>query len=305
MHHLGARERATCPITPSKCRPECSSRAWFGRDSTVDAGELYSVANALGMSDQQVRLCIRRLVTDGQFVQEGRGRRAVLRATENCEIAVSPNVEFVRFMYAQDRGDAPWDGKWRLAGFAIPEPMRQARDAMREGIVHLGGAAVQGGLYLSANPWEDHVRVLASRLGVSEHLSYITTEDASFRGIADPRAIAALFWPLATIADGHRRLSTVAQDRLARLRSTDRTDETEIMTIAIELASEFTRATAPDPLLPPELLPDPWPGRDARRYVAECWSILVDASPKSAEPRLFRAYSDVVAEITGKRRQRG
>lgn len=277
-------------------------------DDTVDASELYSVANALGMSDQQVRLCIRRLVAEGQVVQDGRGRRAVLRVTEGSDLAVAPNVEFVRLMYAQDRGDAPWDGQWHLAGFAIPEPMRQARDAMREGIVRLGGAAVQGGLYLSPHPWEELVRALASRLGVSEHLSYITTERVSIRGVADPREIATLVWPLDAIADGHRRLSAVAQDRLARLRSADRADTTEMTTIAIELAAEFTRAMTPDPLLPPELLPEQWPGREARHYTAECWALLVELSPKPLEPRLFRAYSEVVGEVTGqtskKRRRR-
>lgn len=48
-------------------------------DGTVAGEELYEVAALLGMTDQQVRLCVKRLVTEGRFTVEGRGRRAVLR----------------------------------------------------------------------------------------------------------------------------------------------------------------------------------------------------------------------------------
>ncbi|MDH6279727.1 PaaX family transcriptional regulator C-terminal domain-containing protein [Prescottella agglutinans] len=267
-------------------------------DATIDANELYSVANALGMTDQQVRLCIRRLVTDGQFTQEGRGRRAVLRASKEVESSIAPNVEFVQYMFAQDRGDAPWDGTWHLVAFAIPEAARHARDAMRDGIMHLGGAPIQGGLYVSPNPWEPHVRALASTLDVADNVTFCTTSDLTVGGAEDPRAIAAGLWPLDSIASGHAKLVGIAQQRLLRLRNTTELTQTEAITIAIELASEFTRAMTPDPLLPPELLPHPWPGTHARALTAECWSILLSQHPSPARPRLFRSYGDVVQHVT-------
>ncbi|CRK52160.1 putative repressor in the phenylacetic acid catabolism [Rhodococcus sp. RD6.2] len=267
-------------------------------DATLHANELYSVANALGMTDQQVRLCIRRLVTDGQFTQEGRGRRAVLRASEGAESSIEPNVEFVRYMFAQDRGEAPWDGNWHLVAFAIPETARQARDAMRDGIVHLGGASIQGGLYISPNPWGSHIQALASKLEVTDHVTSCTTSDLTVGGTKDPRTIAARLWPLDNIADGHAKLINVAQQRLLRLRDTIGLTETDTLTIAIELASEFTRAMNPDPLLPRELLPHPWPGTRARNLTAECWSVLLNLNPAPARPRLFRSYADVVQHVT-------
>ena len=83
-------------------------------DATIDAAELFDVAGVLGMSDQQVRLCITRLVSEGKFVQEGRGRKAVLRATASMLALLEPDAEFVKYMYAQDRGERPWDGRWHL-----------------------------------------------------------------------------------------------------------------------------------------------------------------------------------------------
>ncbi|MFF9318413.1 hypothetical protein ACF1BP_03865 [Streptomyces sp. NPDC014735] len=58
----------------------------------------------------------------------------------------------------------------------------------------------------------------------------------------------------------------------------------------------------PDPLLPPEPLPHPWPGSRARALTATCWSRLLDARPESGAssvqlPRLFRPYGDVLGRI--------
>ena len=70
---------------------------------------------------------------------------------------------------------------------------------------------------------------------------------------------------------------------------------------AIELAAEFSRAVEPDPLLPPELLPQPWIGVAARARVADCWAELL----KSDAPqriKLFQWYSEVVAEVAARSR---
>ncbi|GIH78837.1 PaaX family transcriptional regulator C-terminal domain-containing protein [Planobispora longispora] len=265
-------------------------------DGTVDAGELYAVAGALGMTDQQVRLCVKRLVAEGRLTQEGRGRRALLRAADDVRRSIAPNAEFMRHMYRQDRGRAPWDGVWHLAGFAVPEAARSARDALREVIVGLGGAPVHGGLYVSPNDWGELVEAEAGRLGVAGYVTLLTSGDLSVGGERDPRALAARLWPLDRIARAHERLREVAESRLARLRGPEPLPREEVLTIAIELAAEFTRAVEPDPLLPPELLPRPWPGVRARALVARCWEELRRADPAGA-PSLFRVYGDVVREI--------
>ncbi|MDF5754503.1 PaaX family transcriptional regulator C-terminal domain-containing protein [Spongiactinospora sp. TRM90649] len=267
-------------------------------DMTVDARELYAVARALGMTDLQVRLCVKRLVAEGQFVQSGRGQRAVLHASADARRTLYPDVEFVRFMYAQDQGEAPWDGTWHLVAFAVPESARAARDALREHIVRMGGAPLQGGLYVSANPWEDLVGAEVSRLGADDYITYLTSTDLRVGGVHDPRKLADRLWPLDDLAHAHRRLARVARSRLDRLSHSTSLDQPQLLTIAVELASEFTRALEPDPLLPPELLPHPWPGAQARELVARCWQHLLQHAASTSAPRLFRLYADVVREIT-------
>ena len=43
----------------------------------------------------------------------------------------------------------------------LPEAQREARGALRDAILALGGAPVQGGLYASAHAWEASLRDIA------------------------------------------------------------------------------------------------------------------------------------------------
>lgn len=285
------------PGTPDTGRVEIPTRtlvhALVRGDGSVDTGELYTVAGALGMSDQQVRLCVKRLVAEGRFTHEGRGRRAVLRATEDARRTLEPNVEFVRHAFRQDRGEVPWDGAWRLVAFAIPESARSARDALRDTIVWLGGAALHGGLYACANDWTELISAEAHRLGVSAAVTQLTSRDLRIGTIDQPRALAAKLWPLDEIAGRYTRLLEIVRPRLTRLESgTDFTD-VELLTIGVELGVEFTRAIEPDPLLPPELLPTPWPGRQARTLLTQTWSTLSEQDQTNTTNRLYRLYENL------------
>lgn len=278
------------PVTP-----EIGTRtlvfALVREDGTVDAGELYAVAGALGMTDQQVRLCLKRLVAEGRFSQEGRGRKAVLRLTADASGAVAPDAEYVRHAYRQDQGLAPWDGTWHLFAFAIPETSRQARDTLRDTLLHLGAVPLQGGLYVGANDIGEIVEAHARHLGVLPSLTRLTSRDLRVGDETDPARLAALLWPLRRIAERHEALAALATARLARLSSADRPTDTELLTYAIELAASFTTAMEPDPLLPPELLPQPWPGTRARALAAQCWEALAAGTGQEpGRPRLFRLH---------------
>ncbi|MFJ1614761.1 PaaX family transcriptional regulator C-terminal domain-containing protein [Streptomyces sp. NPDC088249] len=289
------------PTAPVQVPTRMLVEALIRTDHTVDAGELYAAAALLGMTDQQVRLCIKRLVTEGRFIQEGRGRKALLRATGATKQALGPDVEFVTHAFRQDAGLAPWDGTWHLVAFAVPEATRTARDTLRTALTRLGGAPVQGGLYVSANAWEPYVEDEARRLGILDRLTLLTTDDLRQGEVRDPAVLARTLWPRDEIADRYRRLASVTEPRLRQLQDEAGLSAPQQLTIAVELAAEFTRAMEPDPLLPPELLPQPWPGTEARRLVARCWELLDRLEKVGATEeqhgRLFRLYGEAVRQI--------
>src|SRR3954462_14200871 len=146
-------------------------------DGTVVASELLPVAEACGQSTEQVRSCLRRLVREGLFRREGTGRNARYLATESGLNALGSNMERHRLAYAQDHAGRGWDRKWRLVSFAIPEARRSARDAFRDRLLALGGAAVANGLYVSPHRWENDVRADAERLEVADAVNHASTDD--------------------------------------------------------------------------------------------------------------------------------
>jgi phenylacetic acid degradation operon negative regulatory protein len=261
-------------------------------DGTVAADELYAVAGLLDMSDQQVRLSIKRLVADGEFEVAGRGRRAVLHATADLQQTIGAEVEFVRLAYRQDRGLERWDGWWHLVAFAVPESERQSRDALRRELLYLGGAPLQGGLYVSAHAWEPLIEDAVHRFGGSATISTATTRDLAVAGERDPRLLAERLWPLPEIAARWNRLVAVTQARLSYLDTHEHLAPAVQLRIAIEVAVEFDRAAQPDPLLPPQLLPDPWPGTTGRTLAAQCWARL--AVNDDQQHRLFTHYDQAI-----------
>ncbi|MEU3451643.1 PaaX family transcriptional regulator C-terminal domain-containing protein [Streptomyces thermolilacinus] len=281
-------------------KPEIPTRllvhALVREDGTVDAGGLYTVAGLLGMTDQQVRLCVRRLVDEGRFTQEGRGRRATLRAVADVTGSLAPDAAYVRHAYRQDAGLAAWDGTWHLFAFAVPEARRPARDALRERLLHLGAAPVQSGLYVTANPVAELVRAEADRLGVLDTLTCLSSTDLRVGDTTEPRALAAALWPLEEVVARHTRLADFAGTCLDRLAHGPELSEAERLTAFVELAAHFTAAMTPDPLLPPELLPQPWPGSRARRLTAACLRRLRTPRPADGAPapRLFALYADAL-----------
>lgn len=265
-------------------------------DGTVDAGELYTVAGLLGMTDQQVRLCVKRLVAEGRFTHEGRGRKAVLRSVADAATgALAPDAAHVRLAYRQDHGLAPWDGVWHLFAFAVPESERAARDALRDTLLHLGAAPLQGGLYACAHPIEPLVEARAEHLGVVASLTCLTSTDLRVGGVAGAPALAASLWPLDEIAARHDTLAAFARSCLDRLDRAEPLASAERLSLAVRLAAAFSYAMTPDPLLPAELLPRAWPGTRARHLVATCWTALANhPAPEGSTPlpRLFALYED-------------
>jgi phenylacetic acid degradation operon negative regulatory protein len=99
----------------------------------------------------------------------------------------------------------------------------------------------------------------------------MTTTDLRVGELTAPAAISVRLWPLDDIAERYQRPLNLAEKRRAQLRGRHKLSRTEYLTIALELAAEFTAAMEPDPLLPSELLPGAWIGARARAVFAQCW----------------------------------
>jgi phenylacetic acid degradation operon negative regulatory protein len=268
-------------------------------DGTIRAADAFPMAEACRRSPEQVRSCLRRLVAEGLFAREGVGQAAVYRPTEAGLATLGAYAERTRLALAEDRRGAGWDGRWHLAAFAVPEARRGARDALREHLGLLGGAAVHNGLYASPRPWGKEVAAAADGLGVAEHLTLATTDSLQVGGVGEPRELARRLWPIDRLAARYRgfldRWGEVPGwlDALRR-RGEPLADLTFLPgTLAMGLA--YQACFDADPLLPPELLPRPWPGAEARALLVRSRRLALSLREGDDHPPLFRALDDLLA----------
>lgn len=271
------------------------------RDGTVHGPELYRVAEQCGIGVETVRSCMRRLTSEGLFDREGEGRDALFRATPAGRTVLGINEQRHLLAYAQDAAGRGWDRRWRLAAFAIPESRRAARDAFRDHLLSLGGAAVQPGTYVSPHRWDAELTEEAERLGIAGHVTTASTDDLVVGGEEDPRELARRLWPLDEVAHRYEDFIGTYSGVPAALeemrRRGERLGESEFLPGVLHLAVRFNACFAMDPLLPPELLPRPWPGRTARELLARCRRLGVLARQEKSGPALYRVFDDAIAHL--------
>lgn len=258
------------------------------QDGVLPADRLYDVGAAVGFTVHQVRLCLARLVSEGAFVQQGRGRRAVFTETASHRAATDPDVEYLRYAYLQDSGELVWDGSWHLVGFTVEEERRELRNALRERVLALGGALLPGGMYVQAAAWEDELRECAQGLGMADRLTFVTAGRLDVGGVSGDAEVAATLWPLGRLADGYRAFNERFADSMAApMRVHD------ALAHCIALATAFEACIRPDPLLPVELLWPDWPGIEARRILRRMSGQFGRLREDAGLPALFARYDAV------------
>lgn len=276
-------------------------RGMAHQDGTIVAAEVLPVADACGHSREQVRSCLRRLVTEGLYERDGEGRDSVFRPTESGLASMTADIDRHRLAYAQDAAGRGWDRRWHLVTFAIPETRRQARDGLRDHLRDLGGALLQNGIYVSPHAWEPEVRATGRRLGVDEHITTATTDDLQIGDERDPREMARTLWRIDELAERYEQFvhqyervpDQLEEMRTRRMRLTDADFQPGTLTIGMKFGDCFRN----DPLLPPELLPRPWPGRRAREVLAKCRRLGMLIREENEAPPLFQYWDDVLRAL--------
>jgi len=273
------------------------------RDGTIRASDVYRVAEASGQTAEQVRSCLRRMVSEGLYERDGSGRNAIFRPTAMGAASLGARLRRVRLSFRQDAAGRGWDGSWRVVAFAVPEVNRSSRDALRDRLRELGGAPIQGGVYVSPHPWEPDVRALADELGVAGNLTLATTQELEVGGERDPRRLAEMLWPIDEVGAAYERFVETYRHLPSELESLrldrGRVSDFELFPRMLAMGVDHDTISAGDPFLPPELLPRPWAGRAARELVVRCRKLAHQVRESGTGTGLFEGYDAFVLDING------
>lgn len=261
-------------MTP-QISPRTIVEAFLPLTGTASLADVYDTANLVGLADQPVRLAVRRMIAGGDVEQAGRGRTGTLALTSAGRRRLERDRQSLALAVAQDAGDAPWDGRWRLVAASTPERERATRDMLRRALYELGAAAVSTGLYVSPH---DLLTELPD--DVRPYLSTATTDDLHVRGITDPRGVAEALWPSQPTVAAYSTL-----DEALRQDASD--PGVPAVVRLLLLADALELAIREDPLLPLELRETPWSPSATRTTWADRWHTLSE----QAQSPIYRGWT--------------
>lgn len=223
---------------------------------------IYDTANLAGLADQPIRLALRRLVASGDVEQTGRGRAGMVSLTSTGRRRLERDRQSLALAFAQDAGDAPWDGHWRLIAVTTPERERAVRDTLRRGLHELGAVGISTSLYVSPH---DLFAELPDE--VRPYLSRATTTNLNVRGTTSAQAISEALWPSEPTVAAYSTLDEALH------RDTSDTGVPTVVRMLL-LADALERAIREDPLLPLELRGAAWSPSQTRTAWAHRWDVL-------------------------------
>lgn len=180
----------------------------------------------------------------------GDGRDRIVRLTEAGRRAAvggrNPETQWAR----------PWDGRWRMALFDVPEAQRVRRVRFARALRALHFGCLQNSVWVSPDPME---RLREAIAGTDLHVETLTLMEARPCGGESAAALVAGAWDFTRINQNYR----AGLDLLAS-EPKDRSSRAWRAWLGTEWQA-WAKALREDPLLPAALLPAGYLGREAWR----------------------------------------
>ena len=249
---------------------------------------LVALMEDVGVAEPTTRVTMAALRRDGAFAALRTGRETVYRPTDQ-QRAVRRGVEERLAQRLQ-----PWDGRWRMVIYSVPETDRAARERVRRTLARHGFGMLAAATWISAQ--EAALEEVRAALA-TEPLSRLDVLRASLADAdlpaGDPE-LAARCWDLTALAAEYRELG----GELRRLLAAQPVGAAALWA-HLHVRRERRALLARDPVLPPELRPGRWPGQDASQLWDDIEGPLSRAAHEHVAARL-REHGDTAGDQPGR-----
>ncbi len=223
------------------------------RGGRLSLASLLAVMRGFRVSDGLVRTALSRLVADGWFERWRTGRTSHYSLSERGRRT---------FALATDRIYGPPARTWSGAFDLVLVESGGERADLREGLAAQGYGTLAPDLMIAPAPGaaaDGVLRFAASPVGIA------------------PRALASRAWPLADLAARYEAF--LARHAPAR-DGANALDGLDALVLRVLLIHDYRRVILRDPLLPADLLPQPWPGDAARRLCGALYRSVAPAAER-------------------------
>jgi phenylacetic acid degradation operon negative regulatory protein len=228
------------------------------RGGRLSLASLLDIMRAFRINDGLVRTAMSRLVADGWLERWKVGRNSYYRLTAQGQ---STFAEATDRIYGEPH--RRWTGRFDLV---LLEPGAE-RSNMRARLEQRGYGAVTPDVFIAPGPaaMEENGFIRLSAEPIDK---------------ANARAVAQRAWPVLDIEERYRRfvaLFSSARDVVGRRGGLT---DLDALVLRILLIHEYRRVILRDPLLPPDLLPSPWAGDEARKLCGQIYRTVAPAAER-------------------------
>ena len=242
-------------------------------------GSLIELLGLFGVSGQAVRSTLSRMSRKGWLESRRVSRYSFYSLTPKCLELLEEGARRI----FQPRRD-PWDGRWHLLTYSIPESKRHLRRRLRRRLLWLGFGALHHATWISPRDSQAEVEQIADVLQVRPYMEFFAAEH---RGFASDEDIVERCWDLERL-DGYyaafiSRYDPPFQEHRARSMAGDGLEPKECFVQRFMLIHEYRSSPYVDPNLPPELLPDGWLGEKATQLFQQYHELLIDGAEAFVE----------------------
>ena len=221
-------------------------------------GSLIELLAPFGVTDRLLRTSVFRLVQEGWLTASREGRRS--------RYAFDPR-SLPRFQRADRRIYAPpglhWDGGWTLVVAPNGSIDGDLRTAVRKELEWEGFAMLAPGVLAHPGADPEGLSEALARSGARGKVFVVSGAELPAVGSRPLQELVMESWNLAAVAQSYRDFIAQFTPLLALLRAAPAVSAPDAFAIRSLLIHAYRRLQLHDPMLPLELLPDPWPGSDA------------------------------------------
>lgn len=225
---------------------------------TVWLGSLIELLAPFGVSDRLLRTSVFRLAQEGWLVANRDGRRS--------SYAI-PAQALPRFERANRRIYAPlashWDGSWTMLMAVSGALDAPTRANLRKELTWEGYGLIAQGIYGHPVAGPEVIEDILTRLKAQGKLLVVRASALPGVSTRPLRELAAEGWDLSGVVQGYRGFIEQFSPLLALLQQGGPLAPEQAFMIRSLLIHAYRRVQLHDPMLPVELLPDPWPGSEA------------------------------------------
>jgi phenylacetic acid degradation operon negative regulatory protein len=235
-------------------------------------GSLIELLGLFGLSGQAVRSTLSRMSQKGWLESRKVGRYSFYAQTPKLLKLLEEGAQRI----FQPRCD-PWDGRWYLLTYSIPESKRHLRRRLRKRLLWLGFGTLNQATWISPRDLRVEVEQVLDALHACPYVEFFTAEHLGF---SSAKEIVARCWDLKRLNDYYAafiaRYDPLFQEFQARLVAGDSLEPQECFVQRFMLIHEYRSSPYVDPNLPLELLPDDWLGERATRLFQQVHNLLVE-----------------------------